>query len=243
MEKYEMIYEGKSKQLFLTENKDFILIHYKDDATAFNGIKRAQIINKGIYNNAISSLLFDEISKAGIPTHFVEKRNERDQLCKKVDIIPLEIIVRNIVAGSMAKRLDVKEGTQIPNVVYELCLKNDRLGDPLINEHHAVALGLASYEELNHIYELTMKINSVLKKIFASVGITLIDFKIEYGKTRDGEIVLADEISPDSCRLWDSKTNNKLDKDRFRRDLGDVIAAYKEIYDRLENRKNENGRN
>lgn len=237
MKQLDMLYEGKAKQVFATDDKDLIVIHYKDDATAFNGIKKAQISKKGILNNEITTILFDELIKEGVPTHFVKKINDRDQLCKKVKIFPLEVIVRNIIAGSMAKRLDIPEGTKINNTVYELCYKNDKLGDPLINEHHAVALGVASYEELKTIYDLTMKINEILKKIFASINITLVDFKIEFGKTSDGEIVLADEISPDTCRFWDATTNDKLDKDRFRRDLGKVIEAYEEILSRLQNRK------
>ncbi len=237
MKQLDMLYEGKAKQVFATDDKDLIVIHYKDDATAFNGIKKAQISKKGILNNSITTILFDELIKEGVPTHFVKKLNDRDQLCKKVKIFPLEVIVRNIIAGSMAKRLDIPEGTKINNTVYELCYKNDKLGDPLINEHHAVALGVASYEELKTIYDLTMKINEILKKIFASINITLVDFKIEFGKTSDGEIVLADEISPDTCRFWDATTNDKLDKDRFRRDLGKVIEAYEEILSRLQNRK------
>ncbi len=237
MKQLDMLYEGKAKQVFATDDKDLIVIHYKDDATAFNGIKKAQISKKGILNNEITTILFDELIKEGVPTHFVKKLNDRDQLCKKVKIFPLEVIVRNIIAGSMAKRLDIPEGTKISNTVYELCYKNDKLGDPLINEHHAVALGVASYEELKTIYDLTMKINEILKKIFASINITLVDFKIEFGKTSDGTIVLADEISPDTCRFWDATTNDKLDKDRFRRDLGKVIEAYEEILSRLQNRK------
>lgn len=237
MTQLKMLYEGKAKQIYETDDKDLIIMHYKDDATAFNGIKKAQITDKGVLNNRITEIIFEELIKEGIPTHFVKKLNDRDQLCKKVTIFPLEVIVRNIIAGSMAKRLDIKEGTHIQNTVYELCYKNDHLGDPLINEHHAVALGIATYDELNTIYSLTMKINEILKRIFGSIGITLVDFKIEFGKTNDGEIVLADEISPDTCRFWDSKTEEKLDKDRFRRDLGNVIEAYHEILNRLENRK------
>lgn len=237
MEQLEMMYEGKAKQVFKTDDENLIIMHFKDDATAFNGIKKAQIMDKGILNNEITNIIFNELIKEGVPTHFIKKLNDRDQLCKKVKIFPLEVIVRNIVAGSMAKRLDIKEGTHINNVVYELCYKNDKLNDPLINEHHAVALNIATYEELKTIYDLTMKINEILKKIFASINITLVDFKIEFGKTSSGEIVLADEISPDTCRFWDSKTEEKLDKDRFRRDLGNVIEAYHEILNRLQSRK------
>jgi len=236
MKQLEMLYEGKAKQVYATDDKDLIVMHFKDDATAFNGIKKAQIKDKGVLNNEITTIIFNELHKAGIPTHFVEKLNDRDQLCKKVTILPLEVIVRNIVAGSMAKRLGIEEGTHISNTVFELCYKNDALGDPLINEDHAVALKAATYEELKTVKELTLKINEILKKLFASINITLVDFKIEFGKTSDGQIVLADEISPDTCRLWDSTTNAKLDKDRFRRDLGKVIEAYEEILRRLSNR-------
>ncbi len=236
MKQLEMLYEGKAKQVYRTDDDNLIVMHFKDDATAFNGIKKAQIKDKGVLNNEITTIIFDELIKNGIPTHFVEKLNDRDQLCKKVKIFPLEVIVRNIVAGSMAKRLDIAEGTKIDNTIFELCYKNDKLGDPLINNDHAVALGAATYEELNTIYNLTMKINDILKKLFASINITLVDFKIEFGKTSDGQIVLADEISPDTCRLWDTTTSDKLDKDRFRRDLGKVIEAYEEILRRLSNR-------
>ncbi len=236
MKQLEMLYEGKAKQVFRTDDENLIVMHFKDDATAFNGIKKAQIKDKGILNNEITTIIFDELIKNGVPTHFVEKLNDRDQLCKKVKIFPLEVIVRNIVAGSMAKRLDITEGTKIDNTIFELCYKNDKLGDPLINNDHAVALGAATYDELKTIYDLTMKINEILKKLFSSINITLVDFKIEFGKTSDGEIVLADEISPDTCRLWDTTTSDKLDKDRFRRDLGKVIEAYEEILRRLSNR-------
>ncbi len=236
MEKQEMLYEGKAKQVYSTEKKDEIIMHYKDDATAFNGIKKAQIGNKGVLNNEISNIIFNYLIENGIPTHFIKKLNDRDQLCKKVTIFPLEVIVRNTIAGSMAKRLDIKEGTKISNTVYELCYKNDKLGDPLINEHHAVALNIATYDELKTIYDLTMKINELLKKLFKSIDINLVDFKIEFGKTMDGKIVLADEISPDTARLWNIADDTKLDKDRFRRDLGKVVEAYEEILKRLNNR-------
>lgn len=228
-----MLYEGKAKQVFATEDKDLIIMHFKDDATAFNGIKKAQIDEKGVLNNQISTMIYERLVGLGIPTHFIKKLNERDQLCKKVTIMPLEVIVRNIIAGSMAKRLNIAEGTKPENTIYEICYKDDSLGDPLINDHHAVALKAATYDELKKIYDVTSKINKELIKIFDEVGVTLVDFKIEFGKTSTGEIVLADEISPDTCRLWDKETNTKLDKDRFRRDLGDVIGAYKEINRRL----------
>ena len=233
MEKKEFLYEGKAKQVYATEDPNLIIIHYKDDATAFNGVKKAQISNKGILNNKITELLFTQLEKEGIPTPFIERLNERDQLCKKVTIFPLEVIVRNIIAGSMSKRLGIKEGTNPGNTIMEICYKNDELGDPLINDHHAVALKAATYEELATIYDLTAKINKLLQKIFDEEGILLVDFKIEFGKTSSGQIVLADEISPDTCRLWDKKTMKKLDKDRFRRDMGSVEEAYIEILSRL----------
>ena len=236
MKQLEMLYEGKAKQVFRTDDPDKIIIHYKDAATAFNNVKKATIENKGVLNNAISTLIFKELQKAGVKTHYIETLNERDQLCRKVTIIPLEVIVRNVVAGSMAQRLGIEEGTGPPNTIFDICYKKDELGDPLINDHHAVALGAATYEELAEIYAMTSRINEVLKALFLEMNIRLIDFKIEFGKTSDGEIVLADEVSPDTCRLWDATTNEKLDKDRFRRDLGRVREAYEEILSRLEHR-------
>lgn len=233
MEKKEMLYEGKAKQVFATDDADKVIIHYKDAATAGNGAKKADIDNKGVLNNEITTIIFNKIKEAGIPTHHIETLNDRDQLCYKVDIVPLEVIVRNVIAGSMAKRLGIEEGTEAPNTIFEICYKNDDLGDPLINDHHAVALGAVTYDELKEIYDLTARVNEVIKDLFASIGIRLIDFKIEFGKTADGRILLADEISPDTCRLWDAKTNEKLDKDRFRRDMGKVIEAYEEIDARL----------
>lgn len=238
MEKKEMLYEGKAKQVFETDDKSLIIMVYKDSATAFNNIKKATIANKGVLNNAISTIIFEHLHAAGVETHYVKTLNEREQLCKRVSIIPIEVIVRNVIAGSMAKRLAIEEGTIPPNVIYEICYKDDALSDPLINDHHAVAMGLVTYQEMETIYQMTDKINKVLIEIFKAIGIKIIDFKIEFGKTADGEIVLADEISPDTCRLWDIKTNEKLDKDRFRRDLGGVIEAYEEIHRRLlENKK------
>ena len=233
MEKLEMLYEGKAKQVYKTEDEDLIIIHYKDDATAFNGVKKASINQKGILNNKITEIIFKKMEEAGVPTHFIEKLNDRDQLCKKVTIVPLEVIVRNIIAGSMAKRLNIPEGTKPSNTIYEICYKDDALGDPLINDHHAVALGAVTYDELATIYKLTAKINEVLVEMFDKIGITLVDFKIEFGRLTDGTIILADEISPDTCRLWDSATHEKLDKDRFRRDLGGVEDAYTEVMKRL----------
>ncbi len=233
MEKKELLYEGKAKQVYATDDKDTIIMYFKDDATAFNGIKKAQIEDKGMLNNKITTIIFNRLIKAGVKTHYIKTLNDREQLCKKVSIIPLEVIVRNIIAGSMSKRLGIPEGTKPANTIYELCYKDDALGDPLINDHHAVALGAVTYAELDEIYTMLKKINEELKKMFLEIGVTLVDFKVEFGKTSDGEIVLADEISPDCCRLWDAKTNEKLDKDRFRRDLGNVIEAYQEIYKRL----------
>lgn len=238
MEKLEMIYEGKAKKVYATNSKDYVIIHYKDDATAFNGEKKGQITDKGIFNNEITSIIFGLLNSKGIPTHFESKINEREQLCKKVQIVPLEVITRNVAAGSMSKRLGIAEGTELKTTVYELSYKNDDLGDPLINDYHAVGMGLTTFDELRVIYDLTQKINEILKDFFIKMGIKLIDFKLEFGRF-NGHIVLADEISPDTCRFWDSKTNEKLDKDRFRRDLGNVREAYAEILKRLENNNKE----
>ena len=234
MEKKDFLYEGKAKQIYSTDDENYVIIHYKDDATAGNGEKKGSIKDKGIINNQITALLFKRLEEKGIRTHFREKLNDRDQLCEKVKIFPLEVIVRNIITGSMSKRLGVKEGTKPENTILEICYKNDEYGDPLINDHHAVALGLATYEELNKIYEITLKINDFLKELFDKEGIILVDFKIEFGKNSKGEILLADEITPDTCRLWDKETGKKLDKDRFRQDLGGIEEAHIEILKRLE---------
>lgn len=233
MNKLNMIYEGKAKQLYTCEDETKIIIHYKDDATAFNGVKKAQINHKGELNNAISTIIFNHLHKHNVPTHYIETLNDHDQLCHKITIIPLEVIVRNLIAGSMAKRLDIKEGTLAPRPIYELCFKNDDLGDPLINEDHALALNVVNEDDLKVIKDLTLKINQILIDLFNKIDITLVDFKIEFGRKLDGTIVLADEISPDTCRLWDTLTQKKLDKDRFRRDLGNVEDAYQEILARL----------
>ena len=232
-EKLEMLYEGKAKKVFATKDPEYIIVHFKDDATAFNAQKRGTIEDKGALNNEITSLIYEHLAIEGIKTHFIERLNEREQLCKKVSIIPLEVITRNRLAGSTARILGVEEGMEIPNIVYELCYKKDALGDPLINDHHVVALGIATYEEINYIYSQTVKINTILKELFIKEDILLIDFKIEFGKDANGNIILADEISPDTCRFWDKNTMKKLDKDRFRRDLGDVREAYVEILQRL----------
>ncbi len=234
MEKKDFLYEGKAKKIYSTDDENYVIIHYKDDATAGNGEKKGSIKDKGIINNQITALLFTRLEEKGIRTHFKEKLNDRDQLCEKVKIFPLEVIVRNIITGSMSKRLGVKEGTKPENTILEICYKNDEYGDPLINDHHAVALNLATYEELNKIYEITLKINDFLKELFDKEGIILVDFKIEFGKNSKGEILLADEITPDTCRLWDKETGKKLDKDRFRQDLGGIEEAYIEILKRLE---------
>lgn len=235
MEKKEMLYEGKAKQIYATDKADEVIIYYKDDATAFNGEKKGTINDKGVMNNKITSILFEQLEKQGIKTHFIKKLNDREQLCKKVSIVPLEVIVRNVAAGSMAKRLGLEEGTELKTTVFEFSYKDDELGDPLINSYHAVAIGAATFEEINTILDMTAKINNILKEAFLKENINLIDFKIEFGKTADGEIVLADEISPDTCRFWDATTGEKLDKDRFRRDLGNVEDAYIEILKRISN--------
>ncbi|WP_288478984.1 phosphoribosylaminoimidazolesuccinocarboxamide synthase [uncultured Clostridium sp.] len=232
--KYEKLYEGKAKQIFRTDNEGNVIVHYKDDATAFNGEKKAEIQNKGILNNQITSMIFQMLNKNGVKTHFIEKLNDRDQLCKKVEIVPLEVIVRNVAAGSMAKRLGLEEGYKLKTTVFELSYKDDSLGDPLINDYHAVGIGATTFEELEKIYEMTEKINNLLKDFFKKQNIDLIDFKIEFGRLQNGEVILADEISPDTCRFWDSTTGEKLDKDRFRRDMGNVEEAYIEILKRIE---------
>ena len=231
--KKEMLYEGKAKQIFATEKPDEVVVRFKDDATAFNAQKKGQVDKKGQMNNAITTLIFEYLNEKGIPTHFIKQIDDREQLVKKVSIIPLEVIVRNYVAGSMAQRLGVEEGTKSPITIFDICYKDDALGDPLINDYHAIFLGVATREELDRMYALTARINEILIDLFDKMNIILVDFKIELGKTPNGEIILADEISPDTCRLWDKDTMKKLDKDRFRRDLGEVTEAYEEIYNRL----------
>ena len=233
MEKQEMMYEGKAKQVYASEDPNLVIIHYKDDATAFNGLKKASISNKGVLNNKITTILFQQLNQRGIRTHWVETLNDRDQLCRKVSIVPLEVIVRNVVAGSMAKKFGIEEGTVLKEPVFEICYKNDELGDPMINDTHAVGLGFATRDELDQIYAITSQVNEALKEIFDQINIRLIDFKLEFGKDSEGQILLADEISPDTCRFWEKGTDKKLAKDRFRRELGDVIGAYEEIYGRL----------
>lgn len=233
MEKRELIYEGKAKQVYASDKENLIIIHFKDDATAGNGAKKGTIVNKGAINNKITAKIFKMLGENRIKTHLVEVLNDRDQLCQKVKIFPLEVTVRNIIAGTMSKRLGIEEGTVPPETIFEIGYKNDDLGDPLINDYHAYALGIKK-EELEIIYSMTKKINELLIKIFDEIGINLIDFKIEFGRNCEGEIILADEITPDTCRLWDKKTGVKLDKDRFRRDMGNVEKAYIEVAERLE---------
>lgn len=233
MEKREQLYEGKAKKVFATDNADYCIVSYKDDATAFNGQKKGTIMGKGEINNRVTNFLMQMLEKKGIPTHFVEEINERDTIVKKVKIIPLEVIVRNIAAGSLAKRLGLDEGYELSKTVLEFCYKDDDLGDPLVNDYHILAMNYAAEKDLEIVKDYALKINDILSKYLGEVGIQLIDFKLEFGKTSNGEIVLADEISPDTCRFWDSTTKEKLDKDRFRRDLGNVEGAYKEIRKRL----------
>lgn len=232
MEKLEMMYEGKAKKVYSTENPDYVVIHYKDDATAFNGLKKGTISDKGVMNNKITSMIFEMLEANGIPTHFEKMLNERDQLCKRVEIVPLEVIVRNIAAGSLAKRLGVEEGTKLNCTVLEFCYKNDELGDPMLNDYHILSINLATKEEIDKLAGMALKVNDILKEYFGKLNIDLIDFKLEFGRFK-GDIVLADEISPDTCRFWDAVTGEKLDKDRFRRDLGNVEDAYKEILSRI----------
>jgi phosphoribosylaminoimidazole-succinocarboxamide synthase len=234
MDNKQLLYEGKAKKVFKAESDNEVYIYYKDDATAFNGVKKAQISNKGVLNNKITEILFEKLAQKGIKNHFIKRIDSRTQLCQKVDIIPLEFIVRNYIAGSMAKRLQLEEGIKAKNTIFEICLKDDELGDPLINDHHAVALGACTYEELHIMYKTANKINDILSDTFIKEGIILVDFKIEFGKNDYGDILLADEISPDTCRLWDSETLEKLDKDRFRRDLGSIEEAYIEILKRIQ---------
>lgn len=233
MEKKEMLYEGKAKKVYKTDDENLYIVDYKDDATAFNGKKKGQIAGKGVINNRMSNFLMKKMSEAGIPTHFVEEISDRETIVKKVTIVPLEVIIRNIAAGSFSKRFGVEEGKALLNPTLEYCLKDDALDDPMINDYQITAIGAATTEDLETISELTFKVNDFLKNYFASINIELVDFKIEFGKTPDGQIILADEISPDTCRLWDATTHAKLDKDRFRRDLGDVEEAYIEVAKRM----------
>ena len=233
MEKRAQMYEGKAKRVYATDDASLVIVSYKDDATAFNGLKKGTIAGKGVINNKMSNFLMQILEKEGVKTHFVEELSERDTLVKKVSIVPLEVIIRNISAGSFAKRYGVEEGVVFDAPTIEFSYKNDDLGDPLLNEYHALALKLATKAEIEQIKEMAFKVNATLKEYFKKLNVTLVDFKLEFGKTVDGEIVLADEISPDTCRFWDSTTGEKLDKDRFRRDLGGVEGAYQEMMRRL----------
>ena len=233
MQKLEQLYEGKAKKVYATDDPQLVIVDYKDDATALDGLKKGTIVGKGVINNQMTNRLMAKMEKAGIPTHFVKELSERETLVKKVSIVPLEVIIRNISAGHFASRYGVEEGIVFDQPTIEFSYKNDDLHDPLLNEYHALALKLATREEIDLIKKYAFGVNEVLKAFWSECGVTLVDFKLEFGKTADGTIVLADEISPDTCRLWDSKTHEKLDKDRFRRDMGGVEDAYAEIMKRL----------
>ena len=233
VKKMEQLYEGKAKKVFATDDPNYVIVSYKDDATAFDGTKRGTIMGKGSVNNRMSNFLMKKLADAGVPTHFVEELSDRETVVKKVRIVPLEVIIRNVSAGSFAKRYGVEEGIVFDEPTFEFSYKNDDLHDPLLNTSHALALKLATKEEIETIRSMALKINDILKAFFADCGVRLIDFKLEFGRLPDGTIVLADEISPDTCRFWDSKTGEKLDKDRFRRDLGNVEGAYQEMSRRL----------
>ena len=238
MKKLEQVYEGKAKKVFRTDDEGLFIVDYKDDATAFNGLKKGTIAGKGAINNRMTNSIMQLLEQHGIPTHFVKELSERETLVKRVQIVPIEVIVRNVAAGSLAKRLGLAEGTRLKSTVLEYCYKNDELGDPMINDYHIFAMGLASKEQLEKIAAYSLKINEILVAFFKEIGVDLIDFKLEYGVTNDGTLVLADEISPDTCRFWEAGTwdttkHTSLDKDRFRRDLGGVEDAYNEIFKRL----------
>jgi len=233
LEKRTFIFDGKAKQLYATDDPAFVVILYKDDISAYNGIKKSSIHNKGILNNKISEIIYQKLEENGIKTHFIKRLDDRNQLCKKITVFPLEFIVRNVIAGSLARRLDMEEGSRPKNTIFEICLKSDFLSDPLINEHHAVALNLISYEELHKVYELSMQINRIVTTLFSQVGIDVIDMKLEFGYDENNNLLLADEISPDTARFWDKETKNKLDRDRFKRDMGKLEESYNEILTRL----------
>ena len=235
MEKKTQLYEGKAKRVYETDDPGLLIVSYKDDATAFNGLKKGTIVGKGVINNQMSNFLMQKLEEAGIPTHFVEELSERETVVRRVQIVPLEVIVRNLAAGSFSKRYGVEEGTAFQEPTVEFSYKNDALGDPLLNDSHALALGLATKQELAQIRAYALKIDEFLKNFWAERNVRLVDFKLEFGRLPDGTIILADEISPDTCRLWDAQTGKKLDKDRFRRDLGGVEEAYEEIMKRLKN--------
>ena len=232
MEKLELLYEGKAKKVYATEDPDIVIVDYKDDATAFNGIKKGTITGKGAINNRMTNFMFQMLEKAGIPTHYVKELSDRETAVKKVEIVPLEVIVRNVAAGSFSKRLGIEEGFKLLAPTLEFSYKDDDLGDPMINDYFAIAIGAATREEIDKITEYAFKINEIMKDYFLTKDIDLIDFKLEFGRYK-GEIILADEISPDTCRFWDVNTHEKLDKDRFRRDMGNVEEAYEEVSSRL----------
>lgn len=236
MEKRAQLYEGKAKKVYATDNADVVIVDYKDDATAFNGLKKGTIAGKGVINNKMSNMMFKIMESKGIPTHLVEELSDRETAVKKVEIVPLEVIIRNTAAGSFSKRLGVPEGKKLPVTVLEFSYKNDDLGDPLINDYHALAMELATPEEIETIKNMAFKVNEVMKEFFKTLNIDLIDFKLEFGRFH-GQIILADEISPDTCRFWDMTTGEKLDKDRFRRDMGGVEDAYQEVFKRLSENK------
>jgi phosphoribosylaminoimidazole-succinocarboxamide synthase len=229
----EMLHEGKAKQIFATDKKELVLVHFKDDATAFNGEKKGQIEEKGIVNNKLSASFFRLVEAAGIPTHFITRVNDRDMLCRKVEIIPLEIIVRNVVAGSLAKRTGQAEGTELPQPIVELTYKDDAQGDPFVTKEQAISMGAATAGEIDRICDMALQVNDVLYPWLLEKKLRLIDFKLEFGRNEEGHVVLADEISPDTCRFWDSETSEKLDKDRFRRDMGGEKEAYIEVWNRV----------
>lgn len=232
MKKLDLLYEGKAKKVFRTDDEDVLIVDYKDDATAFNGLKKGTIVGKGAINNRMTNHVFKLLEKEGVPTHYIEELSERETAVKKVEIVPLEVIVRNVAAGSFSKKLGIEEGRKLLCPTLEFSYKNDELGDPFINSYYALALGLATQEEIDAITKMTFQVNEVMKAYFANAGIELIDFKIEFGRYH-GQVILADEVSPDTCRLWDMETHEKLDKDRFRRDMGNVEDAYNEVFRRL----------
>ena len=233
MEKREQLYEGKAKKVYATDDENLVIVSYKDDATAFDGLKKGTITGKGVVNNRMSNHIMQMLEEQGVPTHFVKELSDRETLVKKVKIVPLEVIIRNIAAGSFSKRFGVEEGVVFAEPTIEFSYKNDELHDPLMNAYHAIALGVATREEIETIKAMAFRVNSIMKAYFLTLGVKLVDFKLEFGKTADGTIVLADEISPDTCRFWDAETNEKLDKDRFRRDLGNVEGAYAEMMRRV----------
>lgn len=233
MQKGNILFEGHSKVVYSTEDERNVIIYYKDTATAFHNIKKATLANKGIYDNKISSIIFEELRKSGIDSHFIKMINEREQLCRRTTVLPLRVVIRNAASGSIVHRLGLKEGMRFVSPIFEMNYKDETLDNPMLNAHHAVALGIASFEELKKISDISLKVNKIMTDLFLKIDIDLIDFKLEFGRTSDGEVLLSDEISPDTCRFWDKKSGKRMDKDRFRRDMGDVMQAYEEICSRL----------